>query len=141
MEQRRWSHALWENKEMSSKERWPKICKESCNNWLGKGNYITWCCKVDVVCWVQVWYKVKIFLFVFNLQVKFDKYSAEDCSKRWQFVSIQQRQYRVLSEILDDAVFWSKKETKPANGVINLAISIVNFSQLFNLCLFSVVVG
>ena len=50
-------------------------------------------------------------------QVMFNNFSAEDCIKRWNYVINQQRRFRMLSEILNDAFKWVKCDGKPANKV------------------------
>ena len=47
----------------------------------------------------------------------FNKFSAEDCIERWNFVINQQCRLRMLSEIFNDAFKWVKRDGKPANKV------------------------
>ena len=49
----------------------------------------------------------------FDEQVMFNNFSAEDCIKRWNFVINKQRQFKMLSEILHDAVLWVKRDGQP----------------------------
>ena len=65
---------------------------------MGEGNHSLFVVYFDL--------KLNILKKTLSFQVQFKDYSSDECKKRWLFVLTRLRHYRIMAEVLDEAVQW-----------------------------------